>query len=298
MATGNKRSHPTKALFPETVYADNRKCGITRRCGEFWYIALFVLAALFFFAGACVVVALYTSFYDAETAWQNVALLFSSIVFLVAAVYLGTRIGYYKENYQAILRDNYRITSKGETRGCCAYFVTGNALLVTAYLLVLGTAPLVAYPLPYLQYLLLIPLLLVLVLLLISTMPYCLALNGGRGSVEFDHGEHCEGGCCFSCCLTREQKRPCSSDFLYHLVWIAIFGIILTVVALVNVLTRFTYPGAWLFFLASLFATIGFCCLWEFSMPTASDEAMQDEAEAMVASLAKGAEADERTLLV
>ena len=298
MASKKRSGYPQKALLPETVYADNRKCGISRQCGERWYIVLFVLSALFFFAGACIVVALYTSFYDAETAWQNVALLFSSIVFLVAAVYLGTRVGYYRENYQAILRENYNVTSKGDTRGCCEYFVTGNALLITAYLLVLGTAPLVVYPLPYLQYVVLIPLLAILVVLVISAMPCFLALNGGRGSVEFGGGERCEGGCCFSCCLTREAKRPCSSDVLYNVVYVAIIGIVLTVIAFINLMTRFSYPGAWMFFLASSSATVAFCCFWEFSMPTATDEAAQDEAEALAASLAKGADANERTLLV
>jgi hypothetical protein len=279
----------------EIIYQDNRKCGVSRRCGEMWFLSCLVLGSLFFFCGAAYVVAIYTDFSSAAYAWQNVALLFSAIVFCIAAIYLAVRIGFYKENYQTILKDNYQRVAQGDASGgCCEYFFTGNAILVTSYLLLIGTAPIILYPLPFGQFIILIILLFMLLFLVIAAMPCCLAQNAGRGSVDFDNGEYCEGGCCCSCCVTKEQKRPCSSDVLHQLLSITIVGVVLTIIATVNLMSRFYYPGAWLFWFAALFTTVGFSCFWEFSMPTPLDEAEQDEAAAIASSLRD----EERTKLV
>lgn len=291
--TARNRELPSKVMTPESIYSDNRKCGMSRRCGEYWYLSFLILGSLFFLCGACVVVATDTDFSSAAYAWQNVALLFSAIVFCIAAIYLAVRIGFHKENYQAILKENYRqVTDGGDKQGCCEYFFTNNAILVTSYLLLIGTAPIVMYPLPYGQYVLVV-LLLILFFWVITSMPYFLSRNSGRGSIDFGDGECCEGGCCCSCFLTKEQKRPCGSDVLHRLLALAIIGFALTIIATVNLMSRFYYPGAWLFFFAALFATCGFFCFWEFSMSTPMDEAEQDEAAALAAL-----KEDERTPLV
>ena len=240
------------------------------------------------------VLGMYTYFYSADVAWQNVALVFSAIMFLIAAIYLGTRIGFYRENYQTILKENYKLVLNGDKRGCCDSFVTGNALLIVVYLLILGVAPIILYPLPFGQYILLILLLLVLVMLAITLMPCCLSYNNGKGSVDFGDGEYCEGGCCCSCCLTREAKRPCSSDFLHLLLSVIILSLALCLVATVNLFQRFFYPGAWLFWFAAVLGTTGLFCLWEFNMPTPTDEAELEELHAFPNYKAD----DERTNLV
>ena len=210
-----------------------------------------------------IIAILYLCFTDFNTVdkvvlYYEIALLFSSIIFIMAAYYLRIMV-FENENYKKILSENFSYSSgRKPPRSCCHAFLSANTYLVIGWLALVGAAPLVLFPVPVFPYIMAC-LLFFIILFIIATLPPCLANNGGKGSLLF--------GILSSPTSGTTASKYFSSDVLLILLALSLFGIILFVATMINLATNFKNVTAWLWFASAFLFTFGLILWYRHSVP-------------------------------
>ena len=224
------------------------------------------VAADVFIAAAAImliIAILYLCFTDYATVdklvlYYEIALLFSSIIFIMAAYYLRIMV-FENENYKKILSENYSYSSgRKPPRSCCHAFLSANTYLVIGWLALVGAAPLVLFPVPVFPYIMAC-LVFFIVLFIIATLPPCLANNGGRGSLLC--------GILSTPTSGTTASKYFSSDVLLILLALALFGVVLFVATIINLVTNYKNVTAWLWFASAFLFTFGLILWYRHSVP-------------------------------
>jgi hypothetical protein len=190
--------------------------------------------------------------------YYEVALLYAAVVYLIAVIYLRSRVfGKNAETYKSILEDNYSYSDdkddKKDPRSCCELCFTGNTYLVVGWLALIGTVPICFFPVPFIGMIILIVVLILIICFIVASSPQYLSMNEGKGSVHY-----CDGNKCV---------KSCGSDVLMILLGLAVLGVILAVIALVNAAFNYESVTAWLWFVSATLFTIGMFFWYHFSIP-------------------------------
>jgi hypothetical protein len=230
-------------------------CGCSSPRGLRAAADLFISASVFMIAIAVIYIVFtdYSSI-EKDALYYEVALLFSSIIFLSASVYLRVRVLDYSDNYKRILVENYDYeTSDKLQRSCIERYFSANSYLVVGWLTLIGTVPLILFPVPVFPFIMVFVVLFIL-LFIVAASPRYLAMNGGRGSICYVEKACDTGGCC-ACCGPPETQKHVGSDVLIMILALAIFGAFFIAASAVNLTTNFDSITAWLWLLtATLFA--------------------------------------------
>jgi small-conductance mechanosensitive channel len=234
-------------------------CGCTTALGMEATTDLLISAVVFMLTVA-IIYLVETNFDDADglTIYFEVALLFAAVIYFIAVIYLRSRVvGKNADTYKSILEENYAYLDdqddKKDNRSCWETSCSGNTYLVVGWLALIGTIPICFFPVPVMGMYILITALVLIVCFIVASTPRYLAMNQGKGSVHYCEGTECQ--------------KSCGSDVVMMLLGLAVIGVLLVAVSIVNAVFNLTSLTAWLWFVAAVLFTIGMFFWYHFSIP-------------------------------
>lgn len=192
---------------------------------------------------------------DTLVLYYEVALLFSSIMYIATSYYLRAMV-FENENYKKILSENYAYeTGRKPPRSFTHATLSANTYLVVGWLTLVATAPLILFPVPVFPYVMVVVVALI-ILFIIVTLPPLLSMNGGRGSLL-----------CGAVTTNKDTFKYLGSDVLLILLALVFVGIYFFAVTIVNLVTNYENVTAWLWMASSFLFTFGMILWYRHSIP-------------------------------